>query len=186
MNSRSKAKKIEDYSRELGTTPGLLGARVAPESLSAKRPKGSRTRRKPKKPLRPKHITYELEISRKLKAIPSYKLEKVYYSICEIGLEDHTPLISVGVWSFFECLTALCGRVPATSFPDFLSKDKLNKLGFLEREAVGSIRQALQRISIYGNTTKHHDKSANFSGEQLANDMDVLKELILKLADEAK
>jgi hypothetical protein len=148
--------------------------------------KGTRKRRVPRKPKRPEHIVYEDEISQKLRGIPSFKLERIYYSICEIGLENHTPLISVGVWAFFECLTARCGRAGATAFSDFLSKDKLNKLGFTGRDNINSITQALHRISAYGNTTKHHEKSANFNSEQLVNDMDALKEVILKLAEEAK
>lgn len=184
VHSRSKQKDIEDYSRDLGTIGGLSGLRNPPESLSTAGG-GKRARKAPRNPKRPKHVTYEPEISHKLKIIPSYKLERLYFSICDIALEPHTPLISVGVWSFFECLTARCGRT-STSFPDFLSKDKLNKLGFADRDNVNSIRQALQRISSYGNTTKHHEKSANFNGEQLANDMDALKDLILKLAGEAK
>jgi hypothetical protein len=185
VHSRSKQKEIEEYSRELGTIAGLTGSRNAAESLSATIGKRTRIRRTPRKPKRPEHITYEDEIFQKLKAIPSHKLEGIYYSICEIGLEDHTPLISVGVWSFFESLTARCGRTNS-SFPDFLSKEKMIKMGFTDRESANSIRQALQRVSNYGNTTKHHEKSANFNGEQLANDMDALKDVILKLADEAK
>jgi hypothetical protein len=186
VHSRSNAEEIREYSRELGTTEGLIGRRNAPESLSAAGSSSKRRRKAPKKPQRPKHLTYETEISQKLKNIPSYKLERIYYSICDISLEDHTPLISVGAWSFFECLTAQCGRDSATPFPDFLSKNKLNSMGFPTRENVNSIRQALQRISVYGNNTKHHDKSANFNGEQLANDMDTLKDVIVKLAEEAK
>lgn len=186
VHSRSNKDDIKKYSRELAANQNISNKRVAPESVVSNPATAKRKRRTPKKPLRPKHITYEQEISDKLKAIPSYKLEKIYYSICDISLEDHTPLISVGVWAFLECLTALCGRNSATAFPDFLSKQKVNQLGFTTREQVTSIRDAVQRISSYGNTTKHHDKSANFNGEQLANDMDLLKDVILKLADEAK
>ena len=186
VNSRSNKDEIKKYSRELAANKNISGKRVAPESLMPSPTAAKRKRRTPKKPIRPKHITYEQEISDKLKAIPSYKLETIYYSICDISLEDHTPLISVGVWAFFECLTARCGRNPITSFPDFLSKQKVNQLGFTAREQVTSIRDAVQRISSYGNVTKHHDTSANFNGEQLANDMDLLKDVILKLADEAK
>jgi hypothetical protein len=186
VNSRSNKDEIKTYSRELTANKNISGKRVAPESLMPSPTASKRKRKTPKKPVRPKHVTYEQEISDKLKSIPSYKLETIYYSICDISLEDHTPLISVGVWSFFECLTARCGRNSTTSFPDFLSKQKLNQLGFSAREQVSSIRDAVQRISSYGNVTKHHDTSANFNGEQLANDMDVLKDLILKLADEAK
>jgi hypothetical protein len=186
VNSRSNKDDIKRYSRDLAANKTVSGKRVGPESLMPNPTAAKRKRRTPKKPVRPKHITYEQEISDKLKAIPSYKLETIYYSICDISLEDHTPLISVGVWSFFECLTARCGRNPTTSFPDFLSKQKVNQLGFTAREQVASIRDAVQRISSYGNVTKHHDTSANFNGEQLANDMELLKDAILKLADEAK
>lgn len=186
VHSRSKQRDIEEYSRDLGSVAGLSGSRNSPESLSSTPGRGTRKRRVPKKPKRPEHVVYEEEISSKLKGIPSYKLERIYYSVCEIGLEDHTPLISIGVWSFFESLTARCGRAGGTPFPDFLSKDRLNRLGFAGRDTVNSITQALQRIAAYGNTTKHHEKSANFNGEQLANDMDVLKDLILRLAEEAK
>jgi hypothetical protein len=186
VNSRSNTEEIKKYSRELAANKNISGKRVAAESLMPGPTATKRKRRTPKKPLRPKHITYEQEISDKVKAIPSYKLEKIYYSICDISLEDHTPLISVGVWAFFECLTALCGRNSGTSFLDFLSKTKMNQLGYTAREQVTSIRDAVQRISTYGNVTKHHDTSANFNGEQLANDMDLLKDVILKLADEAK
>lgn len=186
VHSRSKSEQIEKYSRELGSTVGISGARSAPESLSVVAGAGKSHKRAPKKPQKPKHIPFESEISKRLKSIPSYKLERLYFSICDIGLEDHTPLIAVGVWAFFECLTARCGRASTTSFPDFLSKSKLNKMGFTERDAVSSISQALQRISHYGNTTKHHETSAYFNGEQLTNDMETLRELIIKLADEAK
>jgi hypothetical protein len=186
VNSRSNSTDIKEYSRSLGMVPGLTGKRNTPESISFAGRSGRSKRKMPKEPQKPKHITYEEDISQRLKNIPSYKLERIYYSICEISLNEHTPLISVGVWAFFECLTAQCGRNPTVSFPDFLSKTKLNSMGFPDRENVNSFRQALQRISTFGNTTKHHDKSANFSGEQLANDIDTLKDVICKLAEEAK
>jgi hypothetical protein len=147
---------------------------------------GKKRRVTPTRPDKQKHITYEPDIAQNLKAIPSYKLERIYYSICEISLEDHTPLVAVGTWSFLECLTARSGRNPNSSFLDYLSKSKLNALGYKEREDVNSIRQAVERIQHYGNTTKHHETAATFNGPQLANDMDTLKDLIVKLAVEAK
>ncbi|MBI1822568.1 MAG: hypothetical protein HYR80_00395, partial [Nitrospirae bacterium] len=143
VNSRSNSKAIKEYSRTLGTTDGLTGRRTDPESLSDPSAGGTGRKRKtsPKKPDRPKNIRYEADIHAKLKAIPSYKMETIYYSICDISLENHTPLISVGAWSFFECLTSQCGRNSATSFNDFLSKQKLNSMGFSVKEDVNSIRQ---------------------------------------------
>jgi hypothetical protein len=83
-------------------------------------------------------------------------------------------------------LTARCGRTSGVPFADYLSKSRLNVLGYTQREDVNSLRQALERIAHYGNTTKHHETAATFNGAQLANDMDTLKGLIIKLAEEAK
>jgi len=185
-NSRANSEAITKYSRQLSALKGLTGKRIEPESLVPARNTTKKSKSSPKKPESPKHISYEEDISDKLKAIPNYKLERIYYSVCDISLEDHTPLISVGVWSFFECLTALCGRITGVAFPDFISKAKLTAMGVSSKDISISIREALQRISGYGNTTKHHHTSAYFHGEQLANDMDTLKEVICKLAEEAK
>lgn len=187
VNSRANSGNIKNYSRTLGAIKGLTGRRNEPESLSRDSRTGGKQRRQaPKRPETPTHIAYEKEISQKLKAIPSYKLERIYYSLCDISLEDHCPLLSVGAWSFFECLTANHGRLPSKPFCDYLNGDKLNKMGFSEKEDRKSFRQAIERISKYGNTTKHHNEAALFHGDQLANDMDILKEVICKLADEAK
>jgi hypothetical protein len=186
VHSRKNSDEIKDYARTLGMTPGLTAARTAPESLLLPTQTGKKRRIAPTRPDKQKHITYEPEIAQNLKAIPSYKLERIYYSICEISLEDHTPLVAVGTWSFFECLTARGGRGPSSSFLDYLSKNKLSSLGYTHREDLNSIRQALERIAHYGNTTKHHETAATFNGPQLANDMDTLKSLIVKLAVEAK
>lgn len=188
VNSRSNADDIKMYSHELGNTQGLTGECIENETLLAG-PKANNIRHKikqsPRKPEKPKYVLYEREIHKKLINIPSFKLEKIYYSICKISLEDHTPLICVGIWSFFECLTAKIGRSDTIDFSSFLSKQKLKSLGVGDNKTY-PICQAIKRISDYGNTTKHHENSANFNGEQLANDMDTLKELICKLSEEAK
>ncbi|MGB9154774.1 MAG: hypothetical protein WCD70_17010, partial [Alphaproteobacteria bacterium] len=148
---------------------------------------GNKKKKKPpKKPEKPKNITYESEIHEKLKAIPSFKLEQIYYSLCSIDLENHTPLLSVGAWSFLESLTAKAGRNSTTDFHSFLSKEKLQGMGISDGQNMKSLRQAVERISGYGNTTKHHENSANFNGAQLVNDMDSLKEVICKLAESTK
>jgi hypothetical protein len=59
-------------------------------------------------------------------------------------------------------------------------------MGFTDRDQTRPIVQAIERVAGYGNTTKHHDTSANFNGEQLANDMDTLREVILALIAEVK
>lgn len=102
-------------------------------------------------------------------------------------MKEHTPLISVGIWSFFETLTARAGRSPGKSFLAFLDNNRLiNRYNLGTRQQVKPLRDAVERILHFGNTTKHHDTSANFSSDQLANDMESLKDLIVKVAEDAK
>jgi hypothetical protein len=185
VHSRSDSEDIKQYSRTLSTVEGVSGARVPAASLAA--PSTSHKRKKsPREPRKPKSIGYDPDIAQALKLLGSYKLQNLYFSICEVGLDKHTPLISVGVWSFMETLTARCGRVGGTDFPSFLNHNKLTDLGFPNRDDRKTLVQAIQRISECGNTTKHSDTSANFNGTQLANDMDTLKHLTLNLIKVAK
>lgn len=186
VNSRSNAKDIEDYSRELGSTEGQSGKRINPVSLSSEPSSKSKTKKtkSPGKPSKPQRLDYEEEIDKKLKSLPNYKLERIYYSVCSINLESHTSLISVGVWSFIESLTAKAGRDSKTDFHTFLSPLRLQTMGLGNRENITAIRQAIKRISEFGNTTKHHETAANFNGLQLYNDMQTINDLILKLCEE--
>ena len=185
VNSRSKSKNVVDYSRELNSTEGVTPERIAPEPLlnRSDTPSSETSEKKsPKNPKNPTRLRYEEEINNKLKKFSNFKLEKIYYSICSINLETHTCLISVGVWSFIESLTAKANRKSGTDFYSFLSKSKLKELK-LDSDAK-AIREAVKRISEFGNTTKHHESAANFNGLQLYNDMETIKELILALCDE--
>jgi hypothetical protein len=105
-------------------------------------------------------------------------LKWLYYSLHTVPLENNVPLLSVGVWSFLETLTAVAGRNESVSFPSFISNARLQSLGITERETQKAISQIVGHISSWGNTTKHHAQAANFNGEQLANDMKVLAPLL--------
>lgn len=180
VHSRSNAEDIKDYSRGLGTVQGVSANRVPAASLTS--PSTSkRSKRAPKAPRRPRAVGFELEIDQALKQLGSFKLQNLYFSICDVTLEKHTPLVSIGVWSFMETLTARCGRNPSTDFPSFLDNNKLALYGFTERENRKTLSQTIRRISEYGNTTKHSDKAANFNDLQLVNDVDTLKDLIVVL-----
>lgn len=72
------------------------------------------------------------------------------------------------------------GRSSNTDFVSFLSLNRLQGYGLGDKKKVKPLRDALQSIQRFGNTTKHHDTSAAFNGDQLANDMETLTELILK------
>lgn len=186
VNSRMNKDPIIKYARPLNTLPGVTQARVEPEGLAtdsdpkAKKPKKA----KPKKPEKVRHVQFEDEIFTALKSLGNGKLESLYHSVCTVDLGPHTPLVAVGMWSFFEVLTACGGRNQGTSFDSYLSKAKLAALG-VPGDMV-TLRAAMERVREYGNTTKHHPVSATFNGDQLNNDVVAMKALILKcIADAA-
>jgi hypothetical protein len=187
VNSRMNKDQIVRYARTLGSLPGTTNKRIDPEPLSTgsedqKSPTGRR-RKKPKKPEKARHVRYEEEIFSALKGYGNEKLMSLYHSICSVDLDPHTPLVSVGAWSFFETLTACAGRNDGTSFDSFLSKNKLQSYGIVDDMV--SLRGAIERTRAYGNTTKHHPVAATFNGDQLNNDMIALKTVILKCIEEA-
>ncbi|WP_417447717.1 hypothetical protein [Idiomarina abyssalis] len=187
INTRDNSQNIQDYSNKLRQLDGLDGTRGDKRPLNGepdedKKP-NDESRKNPKSPKLAK-IPPSDELQSALHKIPSYKLEKIYYSMCSLTLNNHTPLLYVGAWSFIETLTALCGRDGA-SFESFLSVQKLTNLGLGNKSDTKAIRQAITRISEFGNVTKHNKTSAGFNGEQLANDVQLLEPLFKKLASEA-
>ena len=115
----------------------------------------------------------------------SFKLENLYISLCSVPLQENTPLLAVGTWSFFESLTARADRKANTAFPDFFNNQRLQQYGLGKGPQLKPVREAFKRIADYGNTTKHHHTAAAFNGDQLANDLETLKELIVQCAEEA-
>jgi hypothetical protein len=185
VNSRKHKTDIDIYARKLGKTKEITGERIDPVPLEQSATTASPSTGNLKRPHSPQHITSEKSIQEKLRAIPSRKLDDLYFSICDLRFDRHILLIHIGVWAFFECLTSLCGRNDGTSFEAYLSNQKISQLGIPDKDKK-VIQQALKRISEAGNATKHHDRSGAYNGPQLVNDMDLLKELICRLADVAK
>jgi hypothetical protein len=183
VHSRQNKPEIVKYARQLSALPGLTTTRIEPEPLSATPPPVRRVRRKPRKPDQVTHVHYDQDIMDALRALGNGKLERLYYSICQVPLQEHIMLIAVGAWSFFETLTACQGR-SSTSFDAFLSKGKLSQLGL--GSETRSVRTAIGHVSEYGNTTKHHPVSAIFNGDQLNNDMVTLREVILACIADAQ
>lgn len=186
VHSRQNSKGIESYARELGSMKGQSRKRIEPEPILVDTPKPKSTRRqRPGKAKHRQRLPYEQDIADALRTLGNWKLQNLYRSICAVPLEENTPLLAVGMWSFFETLTARAGRDSNTSFPSYLSPEKVRKYGLRTKQEVNTLREAVQRIHQYGNTTKHHDTAAAFNGDQLANDLESLTELILKVIAEA-
>lgn len=185
VNSRMNKPQIAQYARETVANSKIDQERIEPEPLqSPPSKKTGRRRPRPKSPKKPKFINHANEIDDELKKLKNAKLLSLYASIVNVELEHHTPLISVGVWAFFETLTACAGR-DGGDFVAFLSHDKMNSYGFTSKDDKKAMSAALQRIQRFGNETKHHRLAAAFSGEQLNNDMEMLKDLIVKCSEEA-
>lgn len=193
VNSRQNKDEIENYARKLSSQPNQSRQRIEdpePIILSPQKPKPSdHLDLKLQKP--PTELPNDrTDIDNALGKLNNRKLSSLYASICNISLRDHTPLLAIGVWAFFETLTAKLGRSPKADFHSFLCQhflnpNKLMQYGLGAKEQVKPLREALARIRDYGNTTKHHYTSAAFNADQLHNDMETLGDLILILVNEA-
>lgn len=185
VHSRMNRDDIVKYARPLSGLPGVTSVRIEPESLSSDSPKQvkKKSKSKPSKLDKSKHITYDEEVSVALKRLGSQKLTSLYHSMCSVELEHHTPLVAVGTWSFLETLTALAGRNDSVSMDSWLSKAKIQSYG-VSGDTV-TLQAVMRRVREYGNTTKHHPIAAIFNGDQLDNDVRTLKSVILKAIAEA-
>lgn len=189
VNSRMNKPKIVEYARPLASIPGVTSTRIEAEALfsngdSTSSKKSAKRKTTPKKPHKIRRVEYANEIASALKSYGNYKLESLYHSICDIELEHHTPLVCIGAWAFFETLSACAGRNDGTAFGNFFSNHRLANYGITGTSRT-SVRTALDHIQNYGNTTKHDPVAATFNGDQLNNDIQTLKVVILKCLEEA-
>ena len=192
IDSWRKKKETEIYANNLINSKGVTGkiesntGTISAGGAVIKSPPKPPPPPKPTEPLKPEVIPLNTELLAALKEIPSYKLENIYFSLCKVSLKEHTPLLYVGSWMFIETLTALCGRNYNTDFHSYLSVQKMTSLALGAKNETKAISEAVKRISEAGNTTKHNKTAAAFNGEQLANDFEVMKSLLVALAKEAK
>lgn len=186
VTSRKNKDQIEEYARALSGLSGQSHKRVDPEPLAriSKESKKGR-RRRPSKAKTPQKLPWNADVYDALRRLGNWKLQSLYHSICAVTLPDNTPLLAVGTWSFFETLTAAAGRNPDTNFHSFLNVNRLDVYGLGPKPKTKPLRDAVERVLHFGNTTKHHDTSAAFNGDQLFNDMEALGELMLKVAEDA-
>lgn len=179
VNSRAKgAETFKAYARELEAVPVSGKGAVVPDLLTRATPTKTGARRRTKLKTR-SNLPFDHDIMDALKALDSQKLISIYNSITTVPLNPHVPLVTVGAWAFMESLSALAGRDVTTSFPAFFSAQRLASYGLPTGKAAKAVTAALQSVANSGDVTKHHGTAAHFSGEQLANDMETLKDLIV-------
>lgn len=184
VNSRAKgAETFKAYGRELGSIAVPGKGQVVPELLTMSQ-SGKRAARRRTKVKSRSTLTHEHEIMDALKAMNSQKLVSLYDSITMIPLNPHAPLVSIGAWAFLESLSALAGRGVGTDFPSFYSGNRRASYGLATGKGAKAVTKALEQVATSGDVSKHDGTAAQFNGDQLANDMDTLKELILKCLEE--
>lgn len=188
VNSRMSSADIQKYAEDLERDIPVSGSRKPSAPLLTSNPdsSGKKARRtKPKPPKSPDRAYHSSELDKALRDLGKYKLQSMYHSITSLDLQLHVPLITVGIWSLIESLTALCGRAHNVSFDSFLSFRELEARG-VPRKETRTVSDALKRISGAGNTTKHHGTSATFDPTQLSNDLETVSPILAALAKEAR
>ena len=130
VHSRQNKDSVVAYARELGSIAGLTHQRTEPEPLAAEPQKRKAGRKKhPGKARRPQRLPYRPHISSALNSLKNWKLQSLYHSLCDVALQENTPLLAVGTWAFLESLTAQAGRDSNISFDSFLSQQRLTEYG---------------------------------------------------------
>ena len=185
VNSRAKKADVDSYARELGSLRGQSREEIEPVPIFSGRRelRKQRHKRRPVSIKPPKNLPYHRDIADSLRAKKQLKLESLYYSLSVIPLEEgsNAPLLAIGMWAFFETLTAAVGR-EGESFVKFLDERRLKMYG-CDTHEINALLDAIKRISRNGNVTKHHRTLADFGSLQMYTDMDALDALILKLIE---
>lgn len=179
VNSRAKGSEtFKAYGRELSSVPLPGKGSIVPDLLARTKPGKPIVRRRTKIKTR-STLPFDHEIMDALRSLDSQKLISIYNSITSVPLNPHVPLVTVGAWAFFESLSALAGRDAGTDFPSFFSAQRRASYGLPTGKVGKAVEAALKSVATSGDVTKHHGTAAHFSGEQLANDMETLKDLVV-------
>lgn len=184
INTRFNSPEIKSYSHNLRAVKGVSSETIQPQALNTIDKDINSNNPKPKPPTKPRYLKNHDNTEKALIHLGNYKLSSIYNSLHRLAVAEHCPLLTVGLWSFFESITALNGRIASTDFQAFLSNDKLEKLGIGDKSQTKSLRECLRRIAEMGNTTKHDKLAASFNDQQLINDFEILHPLIQALAEE--
>ncbi|WP_431198693.1 hypothetical protein ACQ86K_20975 [Mucilaginibacter sp. P19] len=121
-------------------------------------------------------------IEQRLVSLKSQKLISLYRSLCVVSAIQHAQLLYVGAWSFFESLTALCGRQDGTPFDGYLGSILNNNLNYNKADK-RDFQHVLKDISEKGNANKHSPRHYTTSAVQLRTDFTTLEPLVIAVID---
>ena len=188
-NSRAKGSAVfEAYGRELSSVQQTGDGDATPRLLrQTKNTSVSAALSRRRTAIKPHNtVPFSHEIMDGLKSLKkNQKLINLYNSITSVTLQPHAPLVSIGAWAFMESLSAKAGRNTQTDFLSFFGKSRLQSYGLAKGKGDKAIFEALRRVSASGDVTKHDATAALFNGEQLANNMETLGNLISTCIEEA-
>lgn len=184
VHSRMNKKEIVNYSRELSSKLMLSSKRIKPVKLSINKNADKSQSKKPYLKLNIINIESNNKLLKTLKEVSNDKLISLYGSLVDINLKEHTPILTIGTWAFFETLTALTGRKENVDFFSYISGEVFQNLK-IARNDKKAIKSALKRIQDNGNVSKHHKIATNYNGEQLNNDFKSLNEITIHLLKNA-
>ena len=207
LGSQANKQQIDSYAHKLQALDGLGQQRLEdnqpllsdrevtipeePESEGdgVTDPEPITSAKKPPRPQPPKrsyNLDSKMEISQLLEDLKSEKLAAIYWSICTVNAQQHTPLVAVGVWAFLRSLAAMAGASDDVPFFHFWKAGRISQMDVAKGDAAKAIVEALERLSRAGNTTKHDAISAHFDYRQLINDWNVVNKLVLAQIKELK
>lgn len=160
---------------ESSSGTGSHGAQTGQESSGGARPTP---------PKSDKRIKYSQAVDSRLDKLESSKLKQLYYSLITISLTQHSAMMCVAAWVFFESLARRAGSDPKNPFPDYFNT-RMNGEWRIAKEVKKSYSFSLKRIADEGNCAKHCAYAFPADSRQLANDFELLEPVILKALDEA-
>lgn len=184
ISTRAKADDMKRKGREISETirteavaGRMQGTTVEPEPWDAAAGAAGTAPKGGSVPKKPQHrcLPHSAKIEKALEEYGNQKLRGLYFELTKVPL-DHVQLLTVGLWTFYEVLTANMGR-KGTAFDDYMNSAKVESMGFPGREQKRSLPRAFKSISEAGNLTKHDSRASQLNREQLYNDVQTLEDV---------
>lgn len=183
---RERARQIEATVAEQVKSGKMTGARIDPAEIGAALPAAAAAGSAATSPKKPRflRLPHSARIEEALGRLGWQKPRMLYHSLTTLPL-DHVALLTVGLWTFMEIVTAATGKNDGTAISDYLSDQRLPAYGFTTKPQRKALRPVLLRVSEAGNLTKHDPKAGMVDANQLVNDVETLEPLLVALIDDA-
>ncbi|WP_343619670.1 ParB/Srx family N-terminal domain-containing protein [Acinetobacter proteolyticus] len=140
---------------------------------------------KPEKPKKLKNIVYSNNLNEILCSKPEYnKLQTLYSSLCMVSAEQHTPLVTVGIWAFIESLANLYGKTTGdfySFFGNFINQ-KLSKGNKNQKHT--DFKKSLEYFNSEGNMSKHSSIAMTLDSATVINKFSILEEFFIAVLED--